>query len=122
MKIKSLAAEARIIRQEEKKRGPLWGSLYLHRVLEVRPEQRAALLAYAFIRGRSYEQAEAGAKTAPPLKRAAQLAVKYGGLSRDAARGQLLEWYRGAGPCGRDPGVMTPDRAGSTPAAPTMSG
>jgi len=55
VKIKSLAAEARIIRLEERRAGKsntLREQLYRHRTVDVRREQRASLLAYAFLRGR----------------------------------------------------------------------
>jgi len=55
VKIKSLAAEARIIRLEERRAGKsntLREQLYRHRTRDVRTEQRASLLAYAFLRGR----------------------------------------------------------------------
>jgi hypothetical protein len=52
VKIKSLACEAKIIRQEESRRdGWVRGSLRLHRISEVRNEQRHTLLAYAYVRG-----------------------------------------------------------------------
>jgi hypothetical protein len=79
IKIKSLASEAQMIRQEEHKTrrnyqrlrdrqgledayqkevDTFWG-LRLHRVGPVRAETRDSLLAYAFIRGQSYRTAEA---------------------------------------------------------------
>lgn len=59
VKIKSLAAEAVIIRSEERKsNGVLRGSLADHRRGIVRTEARHAQIAYAFLRGRRYEQIE----------------------------------------------------------------
>lgn len=106
VKVKSLAAEARIIRLEEHRakgrrvatdakgsdKGdsrPLFGfkgrhdakreSLHRHRVRDVRSEARAALLAYAFIRGREYATVERPAADNPPdLKRVRQLVEKFG--------------------------------------------
>lgn len=67
VKIKSLAEEARIIRHEERRALcrelpteqrakyrdlPLFEELRMHRVNDVRREQRASLLAYAFLRGK----------------------------------------------------------------------
>jgi hypothetical protein len=53
IKIKSLAAEAVIIRQEERRsRGSTRNSLHHHRTRIVRPEARASLLAYAYLRDR----------------------------------------------------------------------
>lgn len=91
MKIKSLADEARTIRKEELK---LKGtqkretqmkreSLYLHRTKDVRWEQRATLLAYAFIRGRPYKEVENHVLYPiwePQLKRIAAMVRKYGSL------------------------------------------
>lgn len=53
VKIKSLAAEAHIIRREEKRhRGEVRAGLHFHRIGPVRNEARATLLAYGFLRGR----------------------------------------------------------------------
>ena len=86
VKVKSLAAEAGIIRAEERRalsgRKPDWDlyvSLRDHRRREVRKEQRSAMLAYAFIRGREYGRCEKpGAGNGPDLKRVGQLIEKYG--------------------------------------------
>lgn len=61
VKIKSLAAESKIIRHEERKLPYFWDELRLHRITVVRIEARATQLAYGFIRGRSYKQVEANA-------------------------------------------------------------
>ena len=119
MKIKSLAAEARIIRLEELRYpGPsrMRRSLYLHRVWDVRREQRASQLAYAFIRGRPYHQVEQSTHTPPPRARVKRLVEKFG--PRGAAE-QLQLWWspQAADRCGSEPGVMTPATAGSTPVA-----
>jgi hypothetical protein len=68
VKIKTLAAEARIIRHKEqslKKRGPLSGltlqrfeSLQGHRKLLVRRESRHTQLAYAYLKGMPYHMVE----------------------------------------------------------------
>ena len=66
IKLKSLAAEAKIIRLEEEK---AWHSsrpevratreeMYQHRIGIVRYQSRATGLAYAFIRGRTYRDVE----------------------------------------------------------------
>lgn len=97
IKIKSLAEEARIIRHEEKKwAGPSETrmGLHHHRTHHVRMETRAALLAYAFIRGRRYSQVEStrwsesdlkwldsphyAAPMGFPIKRVTELVAKYG--------------------------------------------
>ena len=78
VKIKSLAEEARIIRKEENKRGPLWWGLRLHRTGIVKSEARAALLAYGFLRGLTYRQIEANTKFAPDWARVKKLVDRYG--------------------------------------------
>jgi hypothetical protein len=63
VKIKSLAEEARIIRTEEKRFGGQSserGILRHHRTTVVRNEQRATLLAYAFMKGVPYGVVERG--------------------------------------------------------------
>ena len=87
IKLKSLAAEARIIRFEEDKapNDPASGiydrqSLYDHRILVVRPEARATLLAYGYIRGRTYRQVEPNSTTRNliPWKKVRAMVEKYG--------------------------------------------
>lgn len=81
VKVKSLAAEARIIRREERRArcGRTRESLYLHRIRDVRGEARAALLAYAFLRGREYGAAETPGKfNRPDWKRVLALVNKFG--------------------------------------------
>jgi hypothetical protein len=63
VKINSLSAESRIIRVEERrcvgqKRSSDRGVLRWHRVSLLRDEQRATLLAYAFVRGVPYKVVE----------------------------------------------------------------
>jgi hypothetical protein len=93
VKIKSLAAEASIIRKEEHRRhfrrspgsnrttrinpDDVFFGLYRHRVGELRTEARAAQLAYGYLRGREYTQLEAKCD-APPIDRVTYLAKKYG--------------------------------------------
>jgi hypothetical protein len=106
VKIKSLAEEARIIRLEEARSEP--GSqqqieLHAHRVHDVRREQRASLLAYAFLRGVPLAAVEAKADPDEPewlrearWKRVGQLVEKFGTVDRTAARNeqvvQLGQW------------------------------
>lgn len=99
VKIKSLAAEAGIIRLEERRAkgrrkwqggrrlvGEFIGrddilrmSLRGHRVRDVRREQRSSLLAYAFLRGKSYAVCERPAADNPPdLERLHSLVKKFG--------------------------------------------
>lgn len=112
IKIKSLAAEARIIRFEEQRfkgyrrraaerqlpaetidaidaeRVGLWR----HRTYDVRDEARAALAAYGFLRNLPYVRIEGDSASRPPLDRVAYLVAKYGGMNRDLARKQVEAW------------------------------
>ena len=79
VKVKSLAAEARIIRKMEKKtRGGIREGLHLHRVLDVRKEARASHLAYGFIRGRTLAQMEQKSKTPPNWAAVERMCKRYG--------------------------------------------
>ena len=86
VKIKSLAAEARIIRQEEGRFRDLWHhqqtgpflGLKLHRTQDVRKEARSALLAYGFLRGVPYSKIEAKCWEAPDWFRIMQIVTKFG--------------------------------------------
>lgn len=87
VKIRSLAMEARIIRHEEHKiKRPFsldgeeqYRSLRQHRLNDVRREQRSALLAYGFLRGRSYARMEPFSLEPPDLNRVVELVSKFGG-------------------------------------------
>jgi hypothetical protein len=79
VKVKSLAAEARIIRIEERKtHGQLRNELHAHRVVKVRRAARSAHLSYGFIRGRTLGQMERTARTAPDWKDIKRLCREYG--------------------------------------------
>lgn len=97
IKIKSLAAEARIIRLEENKfptakqakkkqlqcggqreAGGTWDQLNSHRRHVVRSAARESLLAYGFVRGRKYNQIEAKCYEEPNWIHVAELVKKYG--------------------------------------------
>lgn len=86
VKLKSLAAEAKIIRAEEKKAKKyrdrkLLSGLESHRKDVVRSAARHTLLAYAFIRGVPYKKVEAKCEKAPDLKRIMVMVQKYGSMS-----------------------------------------
>lgn len=100
IKIMSLAAEATIIRREERR----WhrntdvaiatrNGLRSHRVNEVRIEARAALVAYAYVRGRAYAQLEAFPLTPPRWDRVLILVRRYGGLPKLEAK-DLEVWAK----------------------------
>lgn len=79
VKIKSLAAEARIIRLEEArtKDYQLKCVLYYHRVNDVRTEARLSQLAYGFLRGREYQEIEKSTQLIN-WKRVEKLVEKFG--------------------------------------------
>lgn len=86
VKIKSLAVEARIIRTEERKakaRGEraLLDGLHTHRIFDVRIAARRTLLAYGYLRGKSYREIERVCNTplhSSDIKSIARMIVKYG--------------------------------------------
>jgi hypothetical protein len=143
VKIKSLAEEARIIRHEEHRasayhRGLLCAKLRDHRVKEVRPEARAALLAYAFLRGRPYTTVERSivydengtlcyangvkcnnsdtVRLTDVVNRAAYMVAKFGPTKYgNSTKKYLTEWL--AAPSVADAGPSIPERGGSIPPA-----
>jgi len=83
VKVKSLAAEARIIRHEEAKarkwkNTTLRVSLAGHRRGIVRSAARHTHLAYGFLRGRPYRTMEAKCAIKPDWKRVQTMVEKYG--------------------------------------------
>ncbi|MEE8114492.1 MAG: hypothetical protein V3T23_09055 [Nitrososphaerales archaeon] len=80
VKIKSLAAEAKIIRKETKraKRASIRDGLALHRKGIVRTEARHTHLAYGFLRGREYRQMERTTHEAPDWDKVRKMVDKYG--------------------------------------------
>lgn len=79
VKIKSLAAEAKIIRQEEFRSNlKTRDALYWHRIFVVRKEARATNIAYGILRGKSYNQIEQKAHSEPDWKRVKEMLKKYG--------------------------------------------
>jgi hypothetical protein len=125
VKIKSLAAESKIIRHEEKiaydnratrrriakalRRGlnsearayhtnkNLYDALYWHRKKVVRPEARAAQLAYGFIRGRAYKTIEEKTyigdyELLDLTKRVTELVNKYGFETID--KDKISDWMK----------------------------
>jgi len=75
VKIRSLAEEAKIIRQQERRvyhkeayvKAFYQACLHSHRVTNVRQESRATLLAYAFVFGRPYSSVERKTITDVPI-------------------------------------------------------
>jgi len=86
IKIKSLAAEAGIIRKEaEKLKGMARHSLNEHRKGIVRHEARHALLAYGLLRGRPYEAVEKKCHEPPDWKKVSNDARRFGASETDVA-------------------------------------
>lgn len=97
VKLKSLAAEAKIIRDLENKpeNKAFKDSLSYHRKLDVRREARATLLAYAFLRGKNYRDVERKTYEEPNTYRVGKLVDKYGvrwtGPDSKLTREEVLE-------------------------------
>ena len=113
VKIVSLAAEARIIRNLEKRRraylvrryknldGAPWNDVFYglntHRRFELRTEARHAQLAYGFLRSKAYRTIENAphwlkppfSKQQPNLRRIAEIVCKFADLD-----GKLVESYK----------------------------
>lgn len=101
VKVKSLAAEARIIRDEERKiksrlgKGPhksdahqhkdkdTLASLQNHRRGVVRHEQRHSLLAYGFLRGVAYRRMEPTCRVEPDWGKVLKMVERFGGKGKD---------------------------------------
>lgn len=78
VKIKSLAAEAKIIRLEEERRKDLQSLLAEHRRGIVRHEQRHTLLAYGFLRGTPYLAIEPKCHEKPDGAKIWKMIDRYG--------------------------------------------
>lgn len=80
VKVKSLAAEARIIHREESlaRSADRKEALRHHRIRVVRPEARHSLLAYAYLRGRSYRTVESVSRTVPDFGIVERMVKKFG--------------------------------------------
>lgn len=80
VKIKSLAEEARIIKQAIHQTKDLATKCELrgHHVYVVRKESRHSQLAYAFLRGREYSEVEFKCETPPDFKKIEELTERFG--------------------------------------------
>jgi hypothetical protein len=79
IKVKHLAAEAQLIRQEARKtKGKEKAELNTHRTQVLRPIARLNLLAYALIRGVPYHRAEAHTDRLPNFSRIETIAQHFG--------------------------------------------
>ena len=88
IKLKSLAAEAKIIRQEEQKRPQhkLREEMYLHRIHVVRAAARETHIAYGLLRGRPLERIEK--PNSRPYNKASvdKMLAKYGPIKAPVAQ------------------------------------
>lgn len=83
VKVKTLTAEAQIIRHEERialrDDTGAYRALHEHRVHVVRKAARSTHLAYGFLRGRAHEEMECKRRTEPNWPEVARMVRKYGG-------------------------------------------
>lgn len=87
IKIKSLAAEARIIRQEAKRtREMVKWELNHHRTTVVRTVARTNLLAYGLLRGRPYASMEQKCHELPNFDEVGKTAKRFGASEDDVIR------------------------------------
>lgn len=101
IRIKSLAAEARIIRLEEhrakaKGQSSKLQHLYTHRFGVVRREARASLLAYAYLRGRAYgsvEQNKHAWSWKKVIVKVSRIVGHFGGTTQVAP---IYAWFKAA--------------------------
>ena len=86
IKVRSLADEARSIRQEAKKESGMvkWG-LNHHRTTVVRDHARHNLLAYGVLRGIPYRCMEDKCREAPDLERVEKIAKRFGATEESVA-------------------------------------
>ena len=97
IKLKSLAAEARIIRKEELKNKGKWAwkadSFYGHRVHYLRPITRATHVAYGLLRGLGYHQIEPTSKSQPDWDKVRKMVIKYSDYKSEKDNVAILdEW------------------------------
>jgi len=90
--VKSLAAEAKIIRDEMRRATSKEArdQLHEHRLTRVRPEARLAHLALAFTRGKPYKTAEANAREKPRVKDLTNKIIRFAWTAQ--AEQKIREW------------------------------
>lgn len=99
-KRKAAAAIAKAVGRGETPLGPNPNSAYsptlrgihLHRVNEIRKEARCALLAYGFVRGKSYQSMENFAWTQPNWDRVEKLAIRYSDTIEQDVKQRFAQW------------------------------
>lgn len=101
IKLKSLADEARTIRNEENKlkierNFSKLNDLHDHRVHVVRPEARATHIAYGLLRGLGYDQIERTTTSSPNWSRVRSMVKKYSPEEDVQANvDKALQWEQG---------------------------
>lgn len=95
VKIKSLAAESKIIRREERRARDeeIRNGLTNHRRQDVRSEQRATLIAYGLMAGKAYSSIERTRLTSPSLVRVRDMLLKYSDFSPAEIQTRLEELH-----------------------------
>lgn len=94
--VKSLSAESRFIRKEERRCGSLYReNLYLHRTRKLREESRYTQLALAFVRGRKYQQVESNALMPVNSIQLANKLKRHVGERTEFSRESIEKWLTG---------------------------
>ena len=89
--VKSLAAESKLIRHEERRCGTVYRNmLSLHRRGRLREESRYAQLALAFLRARPYRNVEQSCRENPDCKRLMEKLNRY----LPAKEHDIAEWLK----------------------------
>lgn len=78
VKLKSLAAESKIIRDLERRCPPHRTALREHRLFVVRKATRNTHLAYGYLRGLTYDQIECNPRSWPNWREVERMAMQYG--------------------------------------------
>lgn len=94
VKLKSLMAEAKIIKQEELKARDrhIQGQLHKHRTVDVRNEARSTHLAYSILRGKARHTVETPNSADPDKGRIISMVRKYGEISLISAQELVKDW------------------------------
>lgn len=99
VKIKTLAAEAKIIRSEEikaksKRNTDLVQGLTIHRKVIVGKEARSSYLAYGFLRGVPYEKIESHCRwdNQPDWAAVEKMALRFGVDDNRVVKQKFAEW------------------------------
>jgi hypothetical protein len=94
--IKSLTAEAVIIRKEIRRASDTWvkNDLHNHRMLKVRPEARLANLAMAFLKGHPKSTAEVTEKTIDVKRLHSKISIFIGYSTKAVSLQEIQDWLK----------------------------